>query len=113
MIHTDEALGYKGLPKAGFGHQAINHTEGKYSENGVTTNGIESVWAVLKRGVHGIYHHISPKHTARYVNEFTFRLNDGNVKRARTERLASLVTASFGKHLTYKRLTHVSSPSAE
>jgi len=21
------------------------------------TNGIESVWAVLKRGLHGVYHH--------------------------------------------------------
>ena len=46
----------------------------------MTTNGIESVFAVLKRGIHGVYHHTSPKHLARYVDEFAFRLNEGNVK---------------------------------
>lgn len=71
----------------------------------VTTNGIESVWAVLKRGLHGVYHHASDKHLARYVNEFTFRLNDGDVKRHTLERLASLVSASFGPRITYKTLT--------
>lgn len=71
----------------------------------MTTNGLESVWAVMKRGIHGIYHHISRKHAARYVNEFTFRLNEGNVGLPRTERLASLLALAFGKHLTYKRLT--------
>ena len=38
---------------------------------------IESVWAVLKRGIHGVYHHASPKHLSRYIDEFTFRLNEG------------------------------------
>ena len=71
----------------------------------MSTNGIESVWAVLKRGLHGTYHHASAKHLARYVNEFTFRLNDGDVKRHTTERLASLVTAAFGPRITYKELT--------
>ena len=46
-----------------------------------STNDIESVWAVLKRGVYGVYHHVDAKHLGRYVDEFTFRLNDGNVKR--------------------------------
>ncbi|MGH6931669.1 MAG: transposase, partial [Dongiaceae bacterium] len=71
----------------------------------VTTNSIESVWAVMKRGLNGIYHHASDKHLARYVNEFTFRLNDGDVKRHTLERLASLVQAAFGRHITYKSLT--------
>jgi hypothetical protein len=38
------------------------------------------------------------------VDEFTFRLNDGDVKRHTLERLASLVSASFGPRLTYKEL---------
>jgi DUF2075 family protein len=41
---------------------------------------IESVWALLKRGYHGVFHHFSDKHIGRYVDEFVFRLNDGNVK---------------------------------
>jgi hypothetical protein len=35
----------------------------------------------MKRGLHGVYHHASPKHLDRYVSEFTFRLNDGDVAR--------------------------------
>jgi hypothetical protein len=71
----------------------------------VTTNGIESVWAVLKRGLHGVYHHASKKHLARYVDEFTFRLNDGNVKIHTLGRLNSFVAATAQKRLTYERLT--------
>ena len=71
----------------------------------VSTNSIESVWAVLKRGLHGVYHHASKKHLFRYVDEFTFRLNEGNVERHSLERLASFVDAVKGKRLTYARLT--------
>jgi hypothetical protein len=60
--------------------------------------------AVLKRGIHGVYHHASPKHLSRYIDEFTFRLNEGNVKRHSLERLASFVDAIVGKRLTYARL---------
>ena len=70
----------------------------------MTTNGIESVWAVPKRGLHGVYHHASDKHLHRYVDEFTFRLNEGNVKRHTTQRLDSFVGGAAGKRLTYKDL---------
>ena len=105
ILHTDEHSGYQGLGGLFYGHESINHSGGEYVRDGVSTNSIESVWAVLKRGLHGVYHHASEKHLARYVNEFTFRLNDGDVKRHTTERLASLVTASFGPRITYKELT--------
>lgn len=104
MIHTDEATGYLGIDEV-YGHKSVNHGLKEYSRKGVSTNGIESVWAVMKRGLHGVYHHASKKHLARYVNEFTFRLNEGDVKRHTLERLASLVTACFGQRLTYKDLT--------
>ena len=70
----------------------------------VTTNGVESVFAVMKRGLIGVYHHASKKHLGRYVNEFAFRLNDGNVKRHTMERLESFVSGTKGKRLTYKGL---------
>jgi len=105
MLHTDEAAAYNGLDGLFYKLEKINHGLGEYSRNGVTTNGIESVWAVLKRGLHGVYHHASKKHLARYVDEFTFRLNDGNVKIHTLDRLNSFVAATARKRLTYERLT--------
>jgi hypothetical protein len=67
------------------------HGAGKYVREDVTTNGIESVFAVLKRGLIGVYHHASPKHLDRYVDEFSFRLNEGNVKNHTLTRLDSFV----------------------
>lgn len=79
--------------------------EGEYVRDGVHTNSIESVWAVLKRGLHGVYHHASEKHLRRYVDEFTFRLNEGNVKRHHFERLNDLIAAAARRRITYKELT--------
>lgn len=103
-LHTDEHAGYKGLDGIFYKHESINHGAHEYSRDGVTTNSIESVWAVMKRGVHGIYHHVSPKHLSRYVDEFTFRLNDGDVKRHTLDRLDSFVDAASGRGITYKAL---------
>jgi hypothetical protein len=85
--------------------KTIKHSAGEYVRDGVTTNGIESVWAVLKRGLYGVYHHASPKHLGRYVDEFTFRLNDGNVKRQSMQRVDSLLRGSVGRRITYAELT--------
>ena len=104
-LHTDEHGGYKGLDGLFYQHETINHSTGEYVRDGVSTNDIESVWAVLKRGLHGVYHHASKKHLARYVDEFTFRLNDGTVKRHTLDRLDSLVRGTNGRRITYKELT--------
>ena len=103
-LHTDEASAYQGLDGLFYTHDTINHTSGEFVRGNVTTNGIESVFAVLKRGLIGVYHHASPKHLGRYVDEFAFRLNDGNVARHTLERLDSFVKAVAGKRLTYKEL---------
>ena len=103
-INTDEYHGYGGLRQV-YRHEKINHGAKEYVRDGVTTNSVESVWSVMKRGLHGVYHHASKKHLARYIDEFTFRLNDGNVTRTSMERLASLIQASFGRRITYQRLT--------
>lgn len=103
-LHTDEHLSYAGIGGLFFDHDTINHSNGEYVRDGVTTNSIESVFAVMKRGLIGVYHHASPKHLGRYVDEFAFRLNDGNVARHTMERLDSFVKAVAGKRLTYKSL---------
>jgi transposase-like protein len=103
-LHTDEGRPYSGIGNAGFVHDTINHGAGEYVREDVTTNGIESVFAVLKRGLIGVYHHASPKHLDRYVDEFSFRLNEGNVKNHTLTRLDSFVDGAAGKRLTYKAL---------
>ena len=103
-LHTDEAGAYRDIGGLFFDHASVNHSEGEYVRDGVTTNSIESVFAVLKRGLIGVYHHASAKHLGRYVDEFAFRLNDGNVARHTLERLASFIDGVAGKRLTYKVL---------
>lgn len=103
-IHTDEFAAYKRVGNL-YGHQTVNHGKGEYSRHGISTNSVESVFAVLKRGLHGVYHHASKKHMGRYVDEFTWRLNDGNVKNHSLDRLDSFVRDVAGKRLTYERLT--------
>ncbi len=66
------------------------------------TNGIESVWAMLKRGIYGTYHHVSKKHLNRYIDEFIFHLNEGNVNVLLVSRIASLSCMSAG--MPYKPL---------
>ena len=104
QVYTDEHGAYNDLGGLFFDHDTVNHGAGEFARGPVSTNSIESVWAVLKRGLHGVYHHASPKHLQRYVDEFTFRLNDGDVKRHTFERLDSFIDASKGNHLTYKGL---------
>lgn len=103
-IHTDE---YKSYGRLGnhYKHQTINHSLQEYVRDGITTNGVESVFAVMRRGLHGVYHHASKKHIRLYVNEFTWRLNDGSVSHHTLERLASLAKAASGHRLTYEKLT--------
>lgn len=104
QLYTDEHGAYNDLDGLFFRHETVNHGAGEYARGSAHTNGIESVWAVLKRGLHGVYHHASPKHLHRYVDEFAFRLNEGNVANHTTRRLDSFVAATKGKRLTYRRL---------
>ena len=103
-LHTDEAPVYADMDGIFYRHDSINHGLKQYRRRNVTTNGVESAFAVMKRGIIGVYHHISPKHTGRYMDEFAFRLNDGNVKRHTLNRLDSFADGMADKRLTYKGL---------
>ena len=73
-VFTDEHRGYSGLSKS-FRHQSVKHSVGEYVNGMAHTNGIESFWAMLKRGYKGTYHQMSAKHIERYVTEFAGRHN--------------------------------------
>lgn len=104
-LHTDEAGVYDGIGGLFFNHATVNHTRRQYVHWDVTTNTTESFFAVFKRGLMGIYHHMSPKHLARYVNEFAFRMNEGNVTRKTMNRIDDFILGTAHKRLTYERLT--------
>lgn len=104
IVYTDDHRGYCNL--VGYEHGHVNHGAGEYVGPGdITTNGVESMWAVLKRGLYGTWHHASRKHLERYVNECTFRLNEGNVERHTLARVESFVDRAFQFHITYAKLT--------
>jgi transposase-like protein len=89
----------------GYDHHTVVHSAKQYVHGMAHTNGIESVWAVLKRGYHGIYHHFSVKHMQRYVDEFSFRLGtEGNCKVHTLDRIGALSDKTVGVRLTYKAL---------
>jgi len=103
-LMTDEHKGYSDLNGVFFKHESVNHMGGEYTRGAVSTNGIESVWALLKRGIYGTWHQVSIKHLDRYVDEVAFRLNAGNVARHTMERLDDFILGVDGKRLTYARL---------
>ena len=85
-----------------FEHESVKHSISEYVNGQAHTNGIESFWATLKRGYHGTFHHISPKHLNRYVNEFATR---HNMRSQDTEAMMSETVARMvGKRLMYRDL---------
>lgn len=75
-VYTDDWSGYKRrLPKAGYSHASVNHSQKKYVRGMVHTNTIEGFWSQLKRGIDGTYHHVSPYYLQYYVDEFAYRYN--------------------------------------
>ncbi len=98
-VYSDEARAYQGLP---FSHQTVNHSVREYVRDQVTTNGIESFWAVLKRAHMGTYHKISPEHLQRYVDEFAGR---HNIRDHDTlDQMTAVVAGLVGKRLLYQDL---------
>jgi len=77
-VVSDDFRSYMGIRRKGYTHRVVNHSRHQYVKGLDHTNSIESVWAVVKRGVYGTYHHVSKKHLERYINEFCFRLSNGD-----------------------------------
>ena len=69
--YTDESPSYHGLTN----HESVKHSVDEYVREQAHVNGMESFWAMVRRGYDGTFHHVSEQHLHRYVNEFTGRHN--------------------------------------
>ncbi len=74
-LYTDDWKGYHRASRLVFMHRAVNHSKKQWAVGQAHTNTIEGFWAHLKRGIDGIYHHVSPKHLQRYCDEYQYRYN--------------------------------------
>ena len=99
IVYTDEHHGYKGIPHK---HETVKHSVSQFVKDQAHTNGIESFWALLKRGYHGIYHHMSEKHLDRYIGEFSGRYNSREMDTV--EQMGAIVKGLERKRLKYRDL---------
>jgi transposase-like protein len=106
VVMTDEANFYpKAFMEAGISgrkHKSVNHSAGIYVDGDITTNGIESAFSLLKRGIVGSWHKVSAKHLPAYLDEMTFRFNNRDNPFLFRDTMLKLIEAPI---LEYKKLT--------
>lgn len=100
IVVTDEWGAYNGLAN-NYQHEVLKHNAAEFVRDGFHTNSIEGFWSLLKRGIFGIYHSVSPKHLNKYCDEFSYRYNTRKTSDGNRFSL-SLVNAE--NRLTYKQL---------
>ncbi len=94
-IMSDEAGAYRYLYDFGyFNHFSVNHSMGEYGRGLIHNNTIEGVWSQLKRGITGVYRHVSKKYLQSYVNEYAFRYNHRNLENGMFEILLNRAVVS-------------------
>ena len=97
-LYTDESYAYDNLPN----RKSVRHSVGEYVDEQAHTNGIESFWALLKRGYYGTYHKMSDKHLTRYIGEFAGRHNARPVDTL--DQMELMARGMMGKRLTFEEL---------
>ena len=101
-LMTDEHAGYKTVGKEFVAHGTVSHSTGEYGRaTYFHTNTIENFFSIFKRGIIGVYHHVSEAHLKRYTTEFDFRYNTRKLNDF--ERADKALSGIQGKRLTYRR----------
>ena len=98
-VYTDEYVGYNRIPRT---HKVIRHTAKEFVRGDVHTNGVESWFSMIRRGIIGIHHWVSLRHLQRYILEFSTR---HNLRLLSTEeRIEAMFAGGIGKTLPYAEL---------
>lgn len=74
-VYTDELSSYKSLPRLGYKHLIVNHSEKVYVDGDKHTNTVDGFWSLVKRGIDGVHHVVSPKYLQAYLDSYAFRYN--------------------------------------
>jgi transposase-like protein len=98
-LRTDSFSSYKKIGREYASHETVDHSD-VYVRGDAHTNTAENFFSLLKRGINGIYHHVSEAHLNRYLAEFDFRYNARHVSDAERTRLA--LSQVGGKRLSYR-----------
>lgn len=99
-VYADEYPAYNALQRR---VETVAHSRGEYVRDDVSTNGIESFWAEVKRSYNGTHHWWSRKHLARYIHE---RVWYHNTRRLDViDVMADIARRLVGRSLTYEELT--------
>lgn len=102
-LMTDEGASSRAAQPGFRRHQMVNHSIGEYVRGEAHTNTIESYFAIMKRGITGVYHHVSQQHLKRYLAEFDFRYNERQALGVDdTGRVEAAIKGIAGKRLTYR-----------
>jgi transposase-like protein len=104
-LMTDDAGQYRHMGTEFSKHDVVAHSTGEYVRGNVHTNTIEGFFSIFKRGIYGVYQHVSAFHLHRYTAEFDFRYN----YRAKlgfddSDRATVALKGIAGKRLTYRRI---------
>ncbi len=105
-LRTDQSPVYTEIGTGFASHETVNHSIKEYVRGDAHTNTVEGYFSIFKRGVYGVYHHISEQHLKRYLCEFDFRYNErialGVSDRERAEKA---IQGAAGRRLTYRPLS--------
>jgi transposase-like protein len=106
-LMTDEAQAFAQLGWNFRSHQSVNHSKDEYvrreGSRVITTNGVEGFFSILKRGIYGVYQHVSEAHLQRYLTEFDFRYSNREKLGINDVARASIaLKGAKGRRLTYE-----------
>jgi transposase-like protein len=103
FLMTDDAGQYRFMGRDFARHETVNHGIEEYVRGEAHTNTVEGYFAILKRGITGVYHHVSQQHLKRYLCEFDFRYNERMALDVTdAQRTAKAIGGVVGKRLTYQ-----------
>lgn len=113
VLATDDLLAYRPIGREFKWHGAVNHSKGEYAATKKVewiwssftanwhSNTAENFFSIFKRGIIGVFHHVSEAHLGRYAREFDFRYNHRTITDG--ERADQSLRGIYGKRLTYRR----------